>query len=130
MLIFNAKYFTAFTLLFLTEIAIAVYINDQIIRPYGGDFLVVILLYCLAKTFLRWPVTGTAIAILLVAYGIEILQYFDFVNRIGLGDSKMASIILGNFFTWGDMLAYTLGIALTLLIEKLRIRRQLKAVYN
>ncbi|MFT5385169.1 MAG: hypothetical protein ACI81W_002574, partial [Saprospiraceae bacterium] len=39
---------TAF--LFLIEVGIAVFIQDRIIRPYIGDLLVVILIYCFIRS--------------------------------------------------------------------------------
>ncbi|MBB5638747.1 glucan phosphoethanolaminetransferase (alkaline phosphatase superfamily) [Pedobacter cryoconitis] len=46
------KYYFGFTLLLLSiEILIARYAHDQIIRPYAGDFLIVIFLYCLVMSF-------------------------------------------------------------------------------
>jgi len=44
---FHLKYFIATVLLFFVEAVIARYMHDSFIRPFGGDFLVVILMYCL-----------------------------------------------------------------------------------
>ncbi|WP_420235697.1 DUF2809 domain-containing protein [Tenacibaculum aiptasiae] len=59
-----------------------------------------------------------AIAVLLISYTIEILQYFNFVKLIGLGNSKTANIIIGNTFSIGDLIAYTLGVITVYSIEK------------
>ena len=115
---FNSRYFLFAMILLVTEILIAVYMHDRFIRPYAGDFLVVILIYCFVKSFLRSGVWITAIAVLLFAYTVEILQYFNLVKLVGLQNSRLANIILGNSFEWIDMLAYTLGIALVIVIEK------------
>lgn len=93
--------------------------DDAIIRPYGGDFLVVILIYCFVRTFFDTPVLRTAIGVLLFSYFIEITQYFHLVNLLGLQDCKIARIVMGTYFSFVDMLAYTLGILLVLIIEKL-----------
>lgn len=117
---FNPLHFTIAVLLFLIEVFIAVYVHDAFIRPYIGDVLVVILLYYMVTSFVNTPVLKTAIAVLLFAYLIETLQYFNFVGLIGLSDSKLANIIIGNSFAWGDMLAYTVGIGIVLLLEGIR----------
>ncbi|QNK63650.1 DUF2809 domain-containing protein [Pedobacter sp. PAMC26386] len=109
---FNKYYFGFTLLLSITEVLIACYAHDRIIRPYGGDFLIVIFLYCLVKTFINAPVKPVAIAVLLFSYLIEVGQYFRLVHYLGLDDSKMANLIFGNHFSWIDMLAYTLGTAL------------------
>jgi len=116
---FNIRYFLLTILLFLTEVLIGRYMDDAIIRPYGGDFLVVILIYCFVRTFFDTPVLRTAIGVLLFSYFIEITQYFHLVNLLGLQDCKIARIVMGTYFSFVDMLAYTLGILLVLIIEKL-----------
>ncbi len=114
---FHKKYFFIAILLFLTEVFIAAYLHDAVIRPYGGDFLVVILIYCFVKSFLNTPVTATAFAVLLFSYIVETLQYFHLVDLLGLEKSTIARIVIGTSFAWTDLLAYTLGILLVLMIE-------------
>ena len=115
---FQKQYLVLAFLILITEILIAVYAHDKIIRPYIGDFLVVILIYCFLKSFLDIPVFATAIAVLLFSYTIEILQYFNLADRLGFHNSKLAKIIIGSSFEWIDMIAYTAGIAIVLFIEK------------
>ncbi len=116
---FNKRYFALTILLFITEVVIAAYAHDSLIRPYGGDFLVVILIYCFVKSFVNTPVIITALCVLLFAYTVEVSQYFKLVVHLGLKDSKLANILLGNSFSFTDILAYTLGILLVIIIEKM-----------
>ena len=92
--------------------------NDNIIRPYVGDFLVVILIYCFFKSFQNLSVYTVSMAVLLFAYTVEILQYFKIVDKLSFENSKIARTIIGTSFEWTDMVAYTLGIGLVLFIEK------------
>lgn len=114
---FNRTYFIIAILLFITEVIIAMYVRDTIIRPYGGDFLVVILIYCAVKSVMNISVTTAAIGVLLFAYLIETLQYFHIVKVLGLQDSKIASVVIGTGFEWMDILMYTGGVLLVWLIE-------------
>ncbi|MBI3883468.1 MAG: DUF2809 domain-containing protein, partial [Sphingobacteriales bacterium] len=98
----------------------ALYIHDKFIRPYAGDFLVVMLLYCFIKSCIKAPVIPTAIAVLLFAYFVEMSQYFQLVKILNLQNSKAATIILGNSFGWTDIITYTLGTATIIVIEKAR----------
>ena len=84
MLSFKLNYFILTILLFTTEVLIARYAHDDIIRPYLGDVLVVMLLYCFIRSFLKLNVTPTTISVLLFAYLVETLQYFNIVERLGL----------------------------------------------
>lgn len=117
---FSIGYFLFAVLLLFTEIFIALYLHDRIIRPYVGDFLVVILIYCFIKTFLKYSHKKVAVSILLFAYVVEFLQYFNLVSMLNLQGSEFARVILGTSFEWIDMLAYTLGILFVLFIEKMR----------
>ena len=117
---FSPFYFIAALLLFITEVLIALFVHDQFIRPYIGDFLVVILIYCFVKSFLNTPVVPTALGVLVFAYTVELLQYFRIVELLGLQHSKAARIIIGSSFEWQDMLAYTMGILIVVLVEKRR----------
>jgi DNA integrity scanning protein DisA with diadenylate cyclase activity len=118
---FHKSYFTLTLLLFITEVLIGIYLHDSIIRPYGGDFLVVILIYCFVKSFVEAPAVPVALTVLVFAWLVEISQYFHLVSILGLQHSKIACIILGTSFSLTDLLAYTLGIILMLIIEKLKI---------
>ena len=118
----NSQYLILTLLLFLTEVLIALYIHDGFIRPYLGDFLVVILIYCFVKSFLNTPVWPTAIGVLAFSYAVETLQYFNIVQKLGLQHSKVARIVIGSSFEWLDLVAYTGGIALVLVVEKTILR--------
>ena len=115
---FNRNYFIPTILLFLIETAIALYLHDNFIRPYFGDFLVVMLLYCFLKSFLNVSVWAAAGLVLLFSFAIEIAQYFNMVEKLGLQHYKIAKVVLGNSFAWMDLLAYVLGILAVISIEK------------
>ncbi|RXK61822.1 DUF2809 domain-containing protein [Lacibacter luteus] len=117
---FNLRYFVLFLLLLATEILIALFVHDTIIRPYIGDLLVVILLYCFIKSFFATPVFKTAIAVLAFAFLVELLQYFNIVQWLGLQHSKAARIIIGSSFEWKDLLAYMAGAVVIILFERRR----------
>ncbi len=95
--------------LLCVEVFIAAFLHDRIVRPYVGDLLAVVFLYCLVRSVVTTPVRPTVLAVLLVAYGIEVLQYLHLLTYVGLQHSRLAALVLGNHFEWGDMLAYTLG---------------------
>ncbi len=119
MFTFNKKYFLGTIILFLIEVLIATFFETGFIRHYVGDFIVVILIYCFVRSFLIIPVLPAAIGVLFFAYFIEILQYLEFVKWISLENNRFANVVLGNYFEWADMLAYTLGIAVVIISEKL-----------
>jgi len=126
---FSARYFLLSLLILSVEIFIAARMNDAIIRPYGGDFLAVILLYCMIRTILDSPILPTALAVLLFAYLIETLQYFRLADHLGLKAHSIPRILLGDYFTWTDILSYTLGIVLVVILER-SFGRRLQNAYH
>lgn len=126
MLQFNRTYFAFTIFLFLLETAIALFVHDNFIRPYFGDFLVVMLLYCFLKSFLNVSVWAAAGLVLLFSFAIETAQYFNMVEKLGLEHYKIAKVVLGNSFAWMDLLAYVLGILAVISIEKFTLKRENK----
>lgn len=127
---FYKNYFVLTLILLFIEVLIGVYMHDAIIRPYGGDFLVVILLYCLVKSFTGLQTWTAAIGVLLFSYLVETLQYFHIVNLLGLETSRIAYIIIGTSFAWSDLLAYALGIIVVLATEGMFRKRVKNANSN
>ena len=113
----NRKYLFLSLLFFIIEAIIAIYFKQGFIRSVFGDFLVVILLYCLVRTFTHFSVGQAALGVLLFAYFIEFLQWIDILEILGIEKNLFTDLTLGATFYWGDMLAYTLGIAIVFFIE-------------
>lgn len=114
---FHRGYFLATFILFIIEVLIALFVRDRFIRPYVGDVLVVMLIYCFVRTWWQAPVWPLALAVLAFAFLIEIMQYYNLVGWLGLQDSPLAVVVLGNSFAWEDLVAYTAGIALVIAVE-------------
>ena len=125
---FNRLYFVLSVLLFAIEILIAIFAHDRIIRPYVGDVLVVMLIYCTIKSFLNTPVLPTALYVLIFSFVIESLQYLNIVDILGLQHSKIAATVIGTSFAWIDILAYIIGTVLILVFEKIILIRNLKEI--
>jgi hypothetical protein len=118
MLTFNKHYFILTISIFILEILIAVFARDNFVRPYVGDALVVVLIYCFVKSFFILPVFTVAIAVLIFSFVIEFLQYANILEIIGLDKSRIAKTLFGYSFEWTDLLAYTIGIFVVLVVEK------------
>lgn len=105
-------YAAAFLLLFCMEVLIALYVHDSFVRPYLGDVLAVIVVYCFVRVFLPERVRLLPLCVFLFAAGVEVLQYFQLVDRLGLADNRFLRILLGSVFDWKDIVCYTAGCAL------------------
>lgn len=102
-------YLLIFILLLAVEIFIALFVHDRFVRPYIGDLLVVIVLYFLIRIFLPEGCRWLPVIIFLFATGVEILQYFRLVERLGLSDSRLMRVILGSVYDFRDILCYGAG---------------------
>jgi Protein of unknown function (DUF2809) len=116
---FNLKYLLFTIILFLTELVIALFIKNTVIRPFVGDVLVVALVYCFLRIFLQIDYRKLAVAVLLFAFTIEILQYFDYVKLLGLENNRVLSVAMGRTFEWLDFVAYFAGLLLIILFESI-----------
>jgi len=103
--------------LLVVEILIGRFAHDRFVRPYGGDFLATIFLYCLLRSVWPAPARRVALAALLVSYTIEAAQLAHLLHWLGWQHVRVARLVLGSAFSWGDVLAYTLGAAAVLAVE-------------
>jgi hypothetical protein len=126
MLTFNKNYFGFAILIFFIEVLIALFVNDSFIRPYLGDVLVVILIYCFLKSFLKLPVITVAIFVLFFSFAIEFLQFLNIVEKLHLEKSKLARTVIGTSFSWIDLLTYIAGIVIVIVVEKYRLKKEIK----
>jgi len=115
---FSKTYFILFLMLFTIEACIAYFLKSGFIRHTFGDFLVVIMLYCLFKSFIDIKPITLGLIVLCIAFIIEFLQLTPLLELINLQDNKTAKIVFGSTFHVSDLVAYTLGIMTTIIIEK------------
>ena len=102
-------YAAAFCLLFLTEVCIALFVHDNVLRPYMGDALVTILLCCLCRIVVPDGVPALPLYVFVFAALVEAAQYVDVVKLLGLDDNAVISTIVGRTFSWADLICYAAG---------------------
>ena len=120
MLKFNTSYFFIFLLIFFIEVCIAYFLKTGFIRHTFGDFLVIILLYCFLKSFINVRPLILSLIALGIAFIVEFLQLFPFLEFLGLHENHYAKLILGNTFQISDLVAYIVGALTIILIENKR----------
>ena len=104
-------YLSLSIILFLIELFIALFVHDRFIRPYFGDVLVVILVYCAVRVIFPEKPKLLPIYVFIFAVLVEVSQYLDLAELLGGG--VILSTIIGTSFSWLDILCYFVG---TLLI--------------
>jgi Protein of unknown function (DUF2809) len=106
---FYPKYFYRTVLLFLIEVFIGVFVRDLFIRPFVGDVLVVILIYCFVKSFWKIRPNVAIGSVFIFSCIVEGLQYLNIIDMLGIRKYKLLVIILGSSFDWHDIIAYAVG---------------------
>jgi hypothetical protein len=123
-LIRRPGYAIATAIVFLIEVAIALWVHDSLIRPHGGDALAVVLVYLgLRAVTPVGPNSGVAIA-LGIAFAIEAAQWIGLAAMLGLRPHTISETMLGSNFDMGDLIAYCLGALAILAVEAARSRHR------
>jgi hypothetical protein len=104
---FNIKYFLIFISIFIVEVLIALFIKDNFIRPYFGDYLVIFLVYYFSLSFINADKNKIALGVLVFAFTVEIIQYFQVLSYFNLEKNRILRIVAGNTFSYEDLFIYT-----------------------
>ena len=104
--------------LFAVEVAIAtVGARLPFVRADLGDYLVVILLYAMAKTVRPFRALPLAASIFIFAAAVECAQGWGLGDRLGLARGSVASIVLGTTFQVSDLFMYLAGCLTAWLVD-------------
>ena len=122
-------YIVIFLLLLGVEVLIALFVDDKIIRPYGGDVIVIWVVYCFVQAILGGKNNHFIVAggVLIFAFLVEFLQYIRIIDILGLRDIEFFRVLIGTTFSWKDIICYTIGAAVCWLGIWLHRRRTEKA---
>ncbi len=110
-------YLLAAAILLAIEVAIALFVHDAVVRPYVGDILAVILVYLMLRAMTPLTIRTALIVALLIAFAIEFAQLFHLLDRLGLGQNRLARVVLGGVFDLKDLVCYLAGAALAGALE-------------
>lgn len=119
------KYLLLTIFIFLVEVLIATVLKNQFfIRAYLGDVIVVILLYTLVKSFLVIDSTKLILGIFAFSCFVEFAQFFKLADKLGFPEGSLMYIVVGNSFSWIDILCYGVGCLLLYIFVKIKSNQQ------
>ena len=118
---FSLKYFLLSLLIFIIEVVIATILKDwYFVRAFVGDILVVVLVYTLINSFFDYRNKNKLLFFVFIfAVFVEMLQYFKLAEKLGFPKGSPAYIIIGNYFSWEDILCYAIGCLSVFFINKI-----------
>lgn len=109
-------YLLMFLAIVCAEAAIALFVKDQWLRPYGGDVLAAAGLYCLLRVFISKRYKWFPLCIFLMTVAVEVLQLIDILSLLSWENSFLR-ILLGGTFDMKDIICYGIGCGIAWLIE-------------
>lgn len=122
---FSLRYLFLTLLIFLVEVLIATVLKDQFfIRAYLGDVIVVMLLYTLVKSFFIINNTKLISGIFIFSCLIEFAQFFKIADKLGFPEGSLMYIIVGNSFSWIDIVCYGAGCLLLYLFVQINAHQK------
>ena len=98
--------------LLIVEILIGLFVHDSFVRPYLGDTLVVILLWCIVRIVIPDRCVWLSATVFLFAVLVEISQIFPLCDLLGI-ENRLLRVLMGTSFAWGDIAAYLAGCLIT-----------------
>ena len=115
-------------ILLAIEIFIGLFVHDSFVRPYLGDALVVILIWCVVRIVIPDRFVWLSGAVFLFAVIVEVSQIFPLCDALGI-ENRLIRTLMGTSFAWGDIVAYLAGCAVTLAVDLiLRGRRSARDI--
>ena len=116
-------YLTIFIILVSVEVLIAVFLHEGFIRNYGGDIIVVWVLYSLVRIIIPKKIKLLPIWIFIFSVSVEFMQYIQIVDILHIQNVILRTII-GTSFSWVDILCYFVGCVPLGVVEFLKYKRK------
>lgn len=113
-------YLWMISVLFLICVVIIKFLSSYvIIRGFVGDVVFTMMLYFILRYISNIKPIYGCFSVLLATYIVEVLQYFNFTSHVTFLNNKMGRLIFGATFDIKDMMAYTIGVAIVYILEKI-----------
>ena len=110
------RYSIIFSIIFIIEVLIAIFLKNGFIRENVGDILVVPCIYSLLRILVPQKIRILHLYVLLFSILVEFLQLLN-ITTILANNNKILRIVLGGTFDIKDIISYTIGYLLILLVR-------------
>ena len=98
----------------------------KIVPLFVGDILWATMVYFIVRfLFIHKRIRFIVIASLLFSYAIEVLQLYKAPWIENIRPTLFGRLVLGSTFNWGDMISYTVGVGLAVLVDYFTIKKRL-----
>ncbi|MFM5523842.1 ribosomal maturation YjgA family protein [Aeromonas jandaei] len=111
----RGKYIVSFTVNLIVVLLIGFYGGGWFWRGFLSDVFIVVFLFSFLKMLMPASTLKVSLSVLAFSYLVEISQYFNLVELLGV-NNKAIRILIGTHFDWLDLIAYTVGFFICLFV--------------
>src|SRR5262245_63322290 len=95
------------------------------VAEYAGDTLWAVMAFIVIAVLASdWPTRRVAIVALLASYADEVSELYHASWIEAIRNTRLGALTLGYGFLWNDIVCYTVGVALCVLVEYLIYARK------
>ena len=116
------RYFIIFLVLSAVIILIALYADDDFVRPYLGDAAAAAAVFFLACAAFKKTPKLLVLYVFIFTVIVELMQFFNVLALVGLSENRALSVIAGSTFDFADILCYAAGCLSAELLRRLILR--------
>jgi hypothetical protein len=103
------------------------YALPTFLAEYAGDTLWAVMAFLMIGVVAaEWPTSRVGIAALLTSYAVEVSQLYHAPWIDAVRATRLGALALGYGFLWSDIVCYTVGVALCMVLEFLARARTTK----
>lgn len=113
-------YGISFFVLAVVGVLIALFVHDEWVRSYGGDIIIIFVIYAFIRILLPHGFVSLPVVILLFACLAEGLQYLNIVDELGLGDIGFFERLSGASGDVKDIICYAVACLMLIIYEMIR----------
>jgi hypothetical protein len=96
-----------------------------LVAEYAGDTLWAVMAFIIVGVLApEWPTSRVAVTALLASYADEVSQLYHAPWIDAIRNTRLGALTLGYGFLWSDIVCYTVGVALCVVVERLIYARQ------
>lgn len=116
-------FLAVFVFLFFVEVLIALYVHDDIVRPYVGDMIVTVVVWAFARIVFPDRFKLMSLYVMIFAILVEVGQYFNYVDLLGITNPILVTM-MGTSFAWADIACYAVGCVVAAVTDYIILRKK------
>ena len=114
---FKPKYFVSALILAVAVYFLANNTQTVFLQQYVKDIALILFIYCFVRGLFRFNAPQVLGFSLFACFLLKLLQVTNFFGWIGIQDQHFLQILIGNVYSWWDILSYTIGFLVLIALD-------------